>query len=140
MPATPISHQGWPLGASACSAEMGFALASRPSEISAIITGRPTSKVASKYTSKKPAPPLAPVRYGNFQILPRPTAEPRVAASTPNPVVKPARFRPGVGCAICPIFLSGMGRTQPQGKFLQRRNATGFGALTPALQVQGQLL
>lgn len=43
--------------------------------------GKPISAIQSKYTNTKAAPPLSPTIYGNFQILPRPTAEP-AAAST----------------------------------------------------------
>lgn len=38
-----------------------------------------------------PMPAVVPVSEGNFQMLPRPMAEPRVAAMTPRPVVKPSR-------------------------------------------------
>jgi hypothetical protein len=71
---------------------IGLALAFLPSVISAIITGSATSSVAIRYTSRKLAPPLAPVRYGNFQMLPRPTAEPSVAERTPKAELKPSRL------------------------------------------------
>lgn len=38
-----------------------------------------------------PMPAVVRVSEGNFQMLPRPMAEPRVAAMTPRPVVKPSR-------------------------------------------------
>ncbi|GFO63542.1 hypothetical protein GMPD_14610 [Geomonas paludis] len=37
------------------------------------------------------APPFRPVSAGNFQMLPKPTAEPSVAAMTPKPDVKLSR-------------------------------------------------
>src|SRR5574343_245241 len=95
-PKAPISHHGWPGGARVRSVVTASALALRPSMISAIITGRPTSRVASTYTTRKLAPPLAPVTYGNFQILPRPTAEPSVAANTPKLLVKASLLAPAV--------------------------------------------
>ena len=52
MPATPISHYGWRRGESATSALIGLARAWRPMVISAIITGKPISKVPRKYTNK----------------------------------------------------------------------------------------
>src|SRR5471030_1061533 len=92
MPATPSNHHGCPFGLSFFRAVMGLALVWRPMVISAIMTGKPMTSVASRYTSRKPAPPLAPVRYGNFQIFPKPTADPSVAASTPKLELKPPRL------------------------------------------------
>jgi len=61
-PATPISHQGWRLGASFCSVPIALALARRPNICSEIITGRPTSSVLMMYTRMNAAPPFSPVR------------------------------------------------------------------------------
>ena len=41
--------------------------------------------------STKAAPPFEPVRYGNFQMLPRPMAEPTVAVKAPSVEAKPSR-------------------------------------------------
>ena len=41
--------------------------------------------------STKAAPPFEPVRYGNFQMLPRPMAEPTVAVKAPSVEAKLSR-------------------------------------------------
>ena len=51
----------------------------RPSTISAIMMGRPMNATHARYTSTNAAPPCSPVMYGNFQMLPSPTAEPMAA-------------------------------------------------------------
>src|SRR5690606_39030851 len=92
-PAAPISHQGWRRGASSRSVLTASLRARRPSICSEIITGNPTSTVQTRYTITNAAPPFCPVMPGNFQIFPRPTAEPMVAARTPSPVANASRFR-----------------------------------------------
>ena len=41
---------------------------------SAIKIGMATKNTQTRYTSTKAPPPLAPVRYGNLHIFPKPTA------------------------------------------------------------------
>ena len=47
--------------------------------------GIPTSKTLIKYVNTKAPPPFCPVRYGNFHMLPKPTADPKVAKKTAKP-------------------------------------------------------
>src|SRR5690349_21072887 len=65
---------------------------------STTITGSPTSATATRYVSTKAAPPFEPVRNGNFQMYPRPMAEPTVAAKAPRLDAKASRpATPDVG-------------------------------------------
>ena len=62
-----------------CMVLIGLIRALRPSNTSAIMTGIPTDRMHSRYTITNAPPPYSPVMYGNFQILPNPTAEPTAA-------------------------------------------------------------
>ena len=44
------------------------------------MTGKHKIKQKNKYINKKAAPPPSETSIGNFQILPKPTAEPAAAA------------------------------------------------------------
>ena len=56
----------------------------RPKANSASITGMPNTAIHTMYSNRKAAPPLSAVSAGKRQILPKPTAEPTVAANSPN--------------------------------------------------------
>jgi hypothetical protein len=57
--------------------------------ISVTITGKHKIKQQAKYISKKIAPPPCPTSKGNFQMLPRPTAEPAAAKMKPILLLNP---------------------------------------------------
>ena len=84
MPLMPTMAHAFGLFAVRASSDIvlaGFFWPRRPSSHSETRIGKPISAIQSKYTNTKAAPPLSPTIYGNFQIFPRPTAEP-AAAST----------------------------------------------------------
>ncbi|MNN23176.1 hypothetical protein D3C81_1365630 [compost metagenome] len=56
----------------------------RPMASSAINTGKPTTIKQIIKRRKKAAPPFCPVIYGNFHMLPRPTALPIAASIKPD--------------------------------------------------------
>ena len=55
-----------------------------PSTVSDVIRVYPKVKASMIYTSTNAPPPYFAARYGNLQILPRPTAEPAVARTYPS--------------------------------------------------------
>lgn len=55
----------------------------RPNENSANITGIPISNTHTRYAIRKTEPPLSCTSFGNRHIVPKPTADPTVAAITP---------------------------------------------------------
>ena len=64
----------------------------RPSENSAIITGIPNINTQAIYTNRNAAPPLLCANTGNRHTFPRPTADPTVAAMSPNLVANCVLF------------------------------------------------
>ena len=68
-----------------------------PSENSASITGMPSSNMQSIYISRNAAPPPACASAGNRHTLPKPTADPTVAA------ISPMR---DPNCCLCDIGVS----------------------------------
>ena len=48
------------------------------------MVAKPTNETNIIYTIKNANPPLAPILYGNPQILPKPTAEPIAAIKNPK--------------------------------------------------------
>ena len=60
-----------------------------PTANSASMTGMPINTTLIRYATKKIEPPLACTSFGKRHIVPSPTAEPTVAAITPNLEEKP---------------------------------------------------
>jgi len=52
--------------------------------ISETMTGKQSRKQNIRYISTKAAPPPLPTSKGNFQIFPKPTADPAAASIKPN--------------------------------------------------------
>ena len=86
-PATPSILHHLP-GASLEKAVMVLAWVLLPMRNSLIITGTPTANTHNKYIRIKAAPPLLPTSVGKRQILPRPTALPADAKTTPHLLAK----------------------------------------------------
>ena len=79
MPRTPMTFQPreWPKLAATCpAASAGLQRERRPIMNSAMSIGVAMARHARMNTNTKAPPPFAPVRYGNRQMLPSPTAAP----------------------------------------------------------------
>jgi len=57
----------------------GLFLPIRPNVTSATIIGRAIITIQRIYTMTNAPPPFSPAIYGNFQIFPKPTADPAAA-------------------------------------------------------------
>lgn len=79
-----IEKAGPPRCLSACKAEPRPA---RPTTSSAISSVMPIVNVKIMYGMMKPEPPLMPAQNGNFQIEPKPIAEP--APAKIKPILEP---------------------------------------------------
>lgn len=79
----PINHHFLP-GLKCWNAPIVSHLLPLPSENSASITGIPNSSIHMIYNRRNAEPPLLCVSAGKRQMLPRPTADPTVAAIRPN--------------------------------------------------------
>ena len=65
-------------------ASIGLSLVLRPKATSAVSNVKPNVNNNNIYTSTNNPPPFCAARYGNLQMLPRPTAEPAAAITNPN--------------------------------------------------------